>query len=83
MLGTTSYSDWGKGVEGGRREFSVVYFSFPPVFLLFQTVPDPVQKGCFFFFCLMCRTKALSTQLLWRQKGQKQFMYFKGCQPMC
>lgn len=64
----------------------LLHFPSPhSILLLFQTIPDPALRGCFvfFFFPSSCKTKALSSQLLWKQKGQKQFMYFKSCQPIC
>lgn len=63
----------------------LLHFPSPhSILLLFQTIPDPALRGCFFFFFpSSCKTKALSSQLLWKQKGQKQFMYFKSCQPIC
>lgn len=40
-------------------------------------IPFPI------FFSLCAKTKALCTLLLWKQDREKQFMYFKSCQPIC
>lgn len=35
-----------------------------------------------YFSLYVKKTKALCTLLLWKQEREKQFMYFKSCQPI-